>query len=203
MRNKISALFLATVLSFSFISEAYSQISWPTPLFRSSNLSDVPSDVTAARNLQTGYILGQSAVAVSVSATTSEETLATITVPANSMGANGCVEILAAFTMTNSANNKTMRFKFGGAATTYRVLVATTSATFLVYGALCNRNATNSQVSNVSQTAAGAFGSSINPLVTSAVDTTANVDITITGQKASSGETLTLENYMVRLYPRS
>lgn len=43
-----------------------------------------------------------------------ETTLATVSVPANSMGPNGSVIVTAVWSYTNSANVKTMRGRFGG-----------------------------------------------------------------------------------------
>ena len=62
---------------------------------------------------------------------------------------------------------------------------------------IANRNATNSQVGSASDS--GGFGTSTNAVVTSSEDTTANVAITITGQLATSTETITLESYLVEL----
>lgn len=151
--------------------------------------------LSACKNLSAQYLIAQSASPASNTATTSEETLATITIPANAMGANGSVTIRASFTYTNSANNKTMRIKFGG--TTYKSVVDTTTATHQLSVTVYNRNATNSQVSDQSSTVATPYSTSSNALVTSAVDTASDVTVLITGQKASSGETLTLEAYQV------
>lgn len=147
-------------------------------------------------------VLGRSAVPVSVSATTDEETLATITVPANAMGPNGTLRIWTTWTHTNSANNKTLSVRFSGASgTQYLALVVTAHAGSQVVTTISNRNATNSQV-GYAASAATSFGSTIaSTPATSAVDTTVATTIVISGQKASSGETLTLEWYLVELMP--
>ncbi len=159
--------------------------------------------IESARNLGGCYIIGQSAVAASVGAVTTEATLATITVPANALGANGFIEIITFWTYTNSANNKTKRIRWGGASgDIMRSLVSTTTITNIINGGWGNRNATNSQVGFISQTNSNGWSSSTSALMTSAKDTTLSQDIVITGQKASSGETLTLEGYIVKLYPK-
>ena len=142
-------------------------------------------------------ILGQSAVAVSHTGDTAEFTLATITIPAGAMGNNGQVEIEAAFSMTNNANAKSPRFKFGGTA----MFDGTVSG---VGGQqarkrIANRNATNSQVTFF-YGAINDFSSS-SGVTTAAIDTTQPVNITITGQLAVATDTITLESYRVLLYP--
>lgn len=145
-------------------------------------------------------VLAQSAVPVAVSATTSEEALATITIPAGAMGANGCVEIWASWSYTNSANSKTLRIRAGGiAGTSIFSSAVTTTNTLMRPTHWANANATNSQRTSSSSGQGGSVGTSSGTLVTTTVDTTAAVDIVITGQKASSGETLSLDFYQVNL----
>ena len=170
-----------------------------------NNLKNANTNVTIGTG--TGHIfpeviLGASAVAVSVTAVTTEETLATITVPANMMGANGQIEVITLWTMTNGADDKIPRIRLGGTA--FFSYTATTIATLQSYCRIANRNNASSQVSmtNVS-TFSGGFGTSASAVVTGAVATgTANRDITITGQKETAGDTLTLESYIVKLMPR-
>jgi len=141
------------------------------------------------------YVVGQSAVAVSHTGDANEFTFATVTVPAKSMGPNGRVRITTLWTHTNSANNKTLKIKFG--STTYKTIMDTASATDRFQVEIANRNATNSQVGSASD--GTGFGASANAVVTSSEDTTANVTITITGQLAAGAETVTLESYLVEL----
>lgn len=148
----------------------------------------------AASNLSLPYVLCQSAVAASHTGNTNETTLATCTIPANAMGANGCLTLDAFFSYTNSANNKNLRARLGGiSGTVYTVSVQTTSLGVRFVGTeICNRNATNSQVGGVGTAFAGAP-------ITSAVDTTASTTVVFTGQLTNSGETVTLEMSRVRL----
>ena len=146
-------------------------------------------------------VLGQSAVAVSNTAVTTEETLATIAVPANALGPNGRLRITTLWTMTNSANAKTPRVRFSGAAgTQYANFALTTSAGYHDQIVIANRNATNSQV-GPSSVINGHFGNGSGAPTTSAVDTTAATSVVISGQKALAGEVLTLESYLVELMP--
>lgn len=144
-------------------------------------------------------ILAQSSVGVSCGADTSEDTLATVTVPAGAMGANGRLRVTTFWTVTNSGNNKTLRVRFGGVSgTIYMGTTVTTIATSQAQHHICNRNAANSQFGSASSGVGP--GSSSGAIVTSAVDTSAETTIVIAGQKASSGEVLTLEGYLVELY---
>lgn len=149
----------------------------------------------AALAKQGAGTFAQSAAPQSVTGTTSETTLATITIPGGAMGANGRVEVMALFSYTNSANNKTLRVKFGG--TTMANAVPTTSASYAASATIANRNSVSSQVANGSL-APGATGAAV---AAATADTTADVVLTITGQLANAGETITLESYSVALRP--
>lgn len=152
----------------------------------------------ACANLKSPHILAQSGVASSVTGTTSETTLATITVPANAMGANGAVRIWCAWSWTNNGNSKTPRIRFGGTGgTVFTSNTLTTSQSVQDVKIIQNRNATNSQVGTTNTI--GGFSNSSVATVTAAIDTTAAVDIVISGQLANSADTLTLERYLVEL----
>lgn len=137
---------------------------------------------------------GKSGVAVPLTGSTSETTLATIVIPGGSLGANGRIEIDTIWSYTNSANNKIMRVKFG--ATTYTQITATTTASCRLSTLIWNRSAT-SQVAYTS--VASGFGPSTGTIVTGSSDTNGDVSVTITGQLASGAETMTLEAYGVRI----
>lgn len=143
----------------------------------------------------------QSAVQVPHTGNTAETTLATIQVPANAMGPNGRVRVTVLWSMTSSANNKTIRVRFGGTSgTIYQQQQLTTNQINRLQAEWANRNATNSQVGGPAGASSGWGGSSA-AIVTSAVDTTANADIVISGQLANSGETIALEHYLVEIFP--
>jgi len=144
------------------------------------------------------YVVAQSAVPVFHTGDTHESTLATITVPGKSKGPNGRVRVTTLWTHTSSANNKTLKVKFGSA--TYTNVVNTTSASAWLATIVANRNATNSQVGPASGMTG--HGTSTGIVVTSNEDTTADVTIAITGQLAAGTETITLEAYAVELMSR-
>lgn len=144
-------------------------------------------------------ILASSAVAVPFTGSTSETAIVTVSVPANSMGLNGRLRVTTLWSYTNSANSKSLRVRFGGiGGTAYFSQPNTTTATQRAQTEIQNRNSASSQVGCVPSAAAQWAASSV-AVVTSAVDTTAAVDLVISGQLASSGETITLESYLVEL----
>jgi hypothetical protein len=149
-----------------------------------------------------GYVLAASGAQVADKGNvTSEQTFVTVTVPANAMGANGMLRIWYAWNYTNSANDKTLRVRFSGAAgTQFHAYVATTSASDSAVVTIQNRNATNSQTGGPSTTAFG-MGGGTTSMTTASVDTTAETTIVITGQKETGTETLTLERYIVEVLP--
>lgn len=127
-------------------------------------------------------------VAASHTGNTSETTLKTYSIPANSLGANGWIEVyLNAGPHTNSANAKTYRVKYGG--TSFAALAATTSVTGKFIIRISNMNVTNAQNSGTSS-AGISSGFSTNAALTGTIDTTAAQDLTITGQLANSGESI-------------
>lgn len=167
------------------------------------NLGKVSSAVKTyfrlASPLRAPQILAQSGAAVSVSNTTSEETLATITVPANAMGANGALRIWTSWTITNGANDKTLIVRFSGTGgTAYLSQLLTNTLTAQYVTTITNRNATNSQVGG-SGTSNIIGSNSGGAIPTSAVDTTADTTIVIRGTKEVGTEVLTLERYLVEL----
>lgn len=146
----------------------------------------------------TGTVIAQSYVAVSGAADTNENTLATITIPANTLGANGAVRVTLGYSFTSNANVKTFRARFSGASGTIYLTRAVSTQTnetgWIVIG---NRNSVSSQVGAYSTI--NASGTAVSGQTTSAVDTTAATTIVITAQKATGSDTVTLEFYTVEV----
>jgi hypothetical protein len=165
------------------------------PLIAGATLANV--SITGGSGVP--VLLAQSFVAVSGAADTNENTLATITVPANALGANGCLVIRTSWEVTNNANAKTGRVRFSGASGTVfhaPSLASIASAAFETL--IANVNATNSQKGGSSSAAGtGGWGGSSVALPTASVDTTAETTIVITGQKGTGTDTLTLAGYQV------
>ena len=141
-----------------------------------------------------GY-LAQSAVAVSLTGTTAETVLASVTVPAQMMGPNGSLRITPIWSVTNNANSKTANVKFGGTIHSSPALASAVSASheFVIR----NRGTLNSQISFSG--APGTNSASAN--ATSSINTALDQVVQITGQLANASDTLVLEGYTVELIP--
>lgn len=147
------------------------------------------------RTSSSPQIIAQSAVAVTTPADTNENTLATITIPGGVIGANGRLVVEAYFNVTASTNSKTWRVRLGGTSLHNGVTTSATAVSVGTLAPIANRNSESSQV-GVGYTGNGVSSAA---LPTGTVDTTADQTLTITGQKATGAETMTLAQYTVRL----
>lgn len=148
------------------------------------------------------YVLAASGVAVSTTGNVVENILATVTIPANSLGANGIIRIFTIWTHTNSANAKTCRVRLGDiGGAIYDQQVLTTTLTTRSMRWIMNRNATNSQIGGFPTGIA--FATSSVAIVTSSIDTTAPTELVFTGQNSVGSETITLESYFVEIMKMS
>lgn len=146
------------------------------------------------------FTLARSNTSASVSSSTSETTLATITIPANLLLSDGIIEIGTLWSCTSSANNKTFRTRLGGAAgTILRAPVFTTIVDFQDKVMIRANNATNAQKAHTTA-ASAAYGSSGSAIATATRDMTASQDLVITGQCANGADTITLESYIVIIH---
>jgi hypothetical protein len=144
-------------------------------------------------------VLANSYAAVSHTGDTNETTLATVSIPAGAMGANGVLRITAFYSVTNNANNKTPIVKFGGTGgTAYfsRIEASIAAIRFTTY--IGNRNSASSQVGGVAPTGGG-DSTTTSALTTSAVNTANAVDLLFRGTLANSADTITLEGYTVEI----
>jgi hypothetical protein len=132
---------------------------------------------------------------VSLTGSTSVVTLATITIPAGLIGANGKLKIYPLWATTNNANVKTLRATFGGA-------ICTTMASQSVpnnSGLLIIRNTNSESAQKCSSGLVGGIGPSFGSIASPTVDTSAATNITITGQLAVGTDTLTLEDLFIEV----
>lgn len=138
-------------------------------------------------------LLAQSWVAVSAPADTNEDTLATITIPAGTLGVNDGLWIACQFSYTNNANVKTLKAHFSGAAGTLIFSVGrSTQVMSFVDIYIFNRGATNSQACIAREINTTSIANQQN---TTSQDMTASSSVVLTGTKATAGDTLTLEGY--------
>lgn len=132
---------------------------------------------------------------------TTEVTLATITMPAAAMGANGSVVVEATFSHSSNADAKTPRIKFGGTLIAGNAVSSTTTSSRFG-NRIANRGSAATQVFFTPALAGPySFGTSV-AVVASAVNTANSVDITITGQIGVATDMLTLESFNFTLYPQ-
>jgi len=145
------------------------------------------------------YVLAASGAQSSHTGDTNETALRTIAIPANALGANGFVRVTFVFSHTNSVNTKTVRVRLNGVAgTIYYSTANTTTTSGRAEIEIFNRNATNSQVGFLTASAGFSNGLAAG-VITSAIDTTASVDLVVTGQLTNTGETVAVESYVVEV----
>ena len=115
------------------------------------------------------------------------------------MGSNGSLRVSTLFGYTNSANNKTLKIKFGNSSPMVVQAAPTTSSTASLNSIVTiqNMGATNAQETHASLIASiGATGTA---LITGAFDTTVDQLLEVTVQLASGGESVSLRRALVEL----
>ena len=135
--------------------------------------------------------------AVSLTGTTTETTLATITVKGGLMGANGKLKIWPLFATPNNANSKVLYVKVGGIA--FTAIGYTTGATSTQ--TLCvvrNTNSESSQVAFSSGNSAGVGNSSV-AVTTASINTAADFTLAISAQLGNDADTVTLHGLFVEI----
>ena len=130
-----------------------------------------------------------------LTASTSVVTLATITIPAGLMGANGKLKIYPLWSTTNNANVKTLRLNIGGLLCSTMVSQSVSNNS----GLLIIRNINSESVQKCSSGLVAGIGSSFGSIASLTVDTSAATTITITGQLAVGTDTLTLEDLFIEV----
>jgi hypothetical protein len=153
---------------------------------------------------QQHFILGSSGVPAAVTGTVSETILATVAIPGGLIGANGFIRVSSLWTYTNSANSKTVGWRFGAAGagtggTSYMATPVTTSSLFVDNRFVRNVNSISSQKGASNGNPTGGIGVSSGSPVTSSVNTGAACEIVFTGTLTNTGETITLQSYLVEL----
>jgi hypothetical protein len=169
-----------------------------TPAFTS--ITSKPTTVAGYGITDAGYVVAQSAVAASHTGDTATTTLATITIPAAAMGANGVLAVTFRISRTGALNTMTTSATFGGTSVLSKTFGTTvTSEEYVLY--ISNRNSAASQLarySTANNVAGVAAGQS-----TATIDTTASASLLIKGACTNAGDTITLESYQVLIYPKA
>lgn len=133
--------------------------------------------------------------AVSLTGTTTETTLATVTIPAGLLGSNGKIIVYPLWTMTNSAGQKNFKLKLGGQPC-YQVGLTTSahSASLLLV-----RNFNSVSAQKTSSGLSAGLGVTTATISNTTVNTAIAQDLTITGQLANGTDTMTLEGFFVEI----
>ena len=126
---------------------------------------------------------------------TSVVTLATITIPAGLLGANGKLKIYPLWATTNNANVKTLRAVFGGSVCT----TMTSQSVPNNSGLVIIRNTNNEAAQKCSSGLVAGIGASSGSIASITIDTTAATTLVISGQLAVGTDTLTLEDLFVEV----
>lgn len=145
-------------------------------------------DSTTAITINLTYVLGLGTPTVAILNT--EVTLASITLPP--LKADSQVEIRATYSITSSTSARTIYARLN----TTQISMNSTSAanaTVRFWNVMCNRGATNSQITETSTT----FPTSTAAVSATAVDTTVNTNLTLSGKPAAANEHVTLESYTI------
>lgn len=158
----------------------------------------LPNVTTSYSKLSNVYTLYQKGIGSSAPANTSENTLFTFTVPANTLGKNGMLRVTTEWTCTNNANIKTVRMRFGAGGVVAMERVLTSASLAVVQSKLSNRNGAASQVT---YSTANLDSSTSSEFRTSTADTAIDQTFVITGQKVTAGDTLTVETILVEIIP--
>lgn len=137
---------------------------------------------------------------VSVTGTVNQTELGTVTIPGGLMSTNGILEISSFWTMTNSANNKTIKIKHGQTTdpvTGGSSFVNRTETTIAIHQHLCILRCSNSVNAQkaISSTISTGLGTTTASNFTNTYDLSTDKKIFLTGQLANTGETITLRGW--------
>lgn len=133
-----------------------------------------------------------SAIAANCANTSVDEPLSLFSIPVGTIGVNSILQIEPLWTFTSSGNNKILKVKIGG-ITVYSA-TRTTSVKEAPLIVLANRNSLSAQIQPYDN-AYGTAGSTAPS--TYSIDFSITNVIEITGQRANSGDMLTLEYFRV------
>lgn len=147
------------------------------------------------KQLKTWTMIQASAVAVSVTGTLVETTLATIALPAVTLGPNGRFRLWHLWSFNNNANNKIFRVKFG-ASMIYQV-GRSTQQSEQAFTIIRNRN--NQAIQIGPPLVYDGIGTGGAAAIAYAIDTSLAQNITLTALLANVGDTVTLESYSLEV----
>ena len=134
--------------------------------------------------------------AVVLTGTTSATTLATITIPAGLIGANGKVKFYPLWSNTNNASTKTLRVLINGSTTVY---TATSSNSVHNSGLLILRNFNSETIQRMSSGMVAGLGATTGSIAVTTINTTVPITVVVGGQLSNSADTMTLEGLFLEI----
>jgi len=142
------------------------------------------------------FVLYSNLATTSLSGSTLETELATMTVKGGVLGAKGKLRFYIVGTVTNNANVKFFRLKHG--ATTLWQVAYTTAVGVTAQILFLNKNSESSQVTSLFNTAilSGSASTAVTP---SAINTSADFSLTIAGQLADSADSISVTAIFVEI----
>jgi hypothetical protein len=149
-------------------------------LWRGNGTSWIKMSVIPLLNLTT---------TVSLTGTTSETTMQTLSLNGGVMGPKGKLRVYIMFNVPNNANTKTLRLKTGGTAIWQLAVTAAVGAFAHVF--VANMGSESSQITSLFNTT-GFGGNTVTTNTTSTINTAADFVLTLTGQLGNSGDTLSV-----------
>lgn len=135
---------------------------------------------------------------------TNENVKVLVPIAAGVIGIDGGIEVIALWSATNNANNKTRRVRFGASGsgtsgTVFRGLQAASWQQGRDFTQWKNRGVANAQIASDSGSDNGGWAQNTSAVKTGTIDTSAATEVNITAQVASAGDSLNLEYYEVWL----
>jgi len=135
------------------------------------------------------FVLYSNLATTSITGTTTETTLATISIKGGVLGENGKLRFYILGTITNNANTKSFRLKH--ASTPLWQVAYTTAVGVTAQILFLNKNSESSQVTSLynSSILSGSTTTSVTP---SSIDTSVDFSLTITGQLTNSADSISV-----------
>ncbi|MBN3738078.1 hypothetical protein [Burkholderia sp. Tr-20355] len=143
------------------------------------------------------YVLASSSASSSVTGTTSEATLATAQIPANTLASPGArLRVTLSVTCTNNANAKTLRARLAAV----QALQLSSSFSNVTGGRVYFDIVATSSAAQKCMSGVASYSTAAGAAVTAmAVDMTQAQSLTLTAQLATSTDTFQLEEYTVEI----
>lgn len=158
------------------------------------------ASATALRaELKAPYMLAQNGAASAAwTGSTATHDFVTLTLPGGALGPNGSMEVQTFWTAPDNANVKTVSIVLDGGAVQSWQLGSNGKAGALMR--IANRNSEASQLITRSNTTSP-YGVGTVAHATSTIDTSVDKVLIIRGQLANAADSLTLEGYIIKVFP--